>query len=653
MGILDFSQARGSCGAVALMLAELFAAAAHAQVGSNTLYTLTDLGNLGGNTTSGNYAQGMNQVGEVTGNSLPSPSAAQAAFVWSVGVMTSIGNLGGGYSSGAAISIDGDVVGSSYPAGSTNAHAFYYGQAHDDMVDLGTLGGPTSTGTGINDNGQAVGFSDTAGSGAPHAFVAVVGEMTDLGAPLGGPASFAYGINNNGDIIGDADLANNGGHHAVIWSSTGTAMDLGDLGGTTNGDPSETFSYGYGINALREATGYSLSTAGFHAFQYVLSMFDLGTLGGNQSAGYGINDGGDVVGYSDIAGGTAGGITRHAFVAPLGGSMTDLNLLIDPDDPLKPYVTLTWATAINNLGFIIANGVDSRQGAGASANGGGKMYLLIPEAPSVVLSKLSLILNSVLNEVSGVITDLLSNGGKSPLKIQSIKVTGANAQEFNETNNCGATLAPGASCTISVTYDPTVTSAATAAVEIIDNAPGSPQSIALGGSVPPPDFGLTVAPNKLSGNTNQNLTASITVSPINNFSQPVSFTCGGLPAGGSCSFSPASVTPNAAPAISTLTIQTPSTLAAAMSIAGAMLWMPLLLTGSAFALRRRYRWCGPRIFMMLAGSVLVAGCGGSDSTPAAPITKTYNVVVTATSGNGSSGSAVITHTITIPLTLTS
>jgi probable HAF family extracellular repeat protein len=637
----------------------LFAAAAHAQVETTKFYTLTDLGNLGGNTTSGNYATGLNQSGQVTGNSLPSPSAAQAAFVWTNGLMKSIGNLGGGYSAGAAINIKGDVVGSSYPAGSTNAHAFYYQQANSLMVDLGTLGGPTSTGTGINDNHQAVGFSDTAVPGEPHAFfIPTKGGMTDLGAPLGGPASFAYGINNNGDIIGDADLANNGGHHAVIWTKTGAFTDLGDLGGTSNGDVPETFSYGYAINALSEATGYSLSTGGNHAFVHFAGgyMADLGTLGGSQSAGYGINDEADVVGYSDIAGGASGEISQHAFVAPAsaGGHMTDLNELIDPEDPLRPYVTLTWATGINDQGQIIANGVDSRQGTGAAANGGGKMYLLTPGDPSVFLTKLALLFTSVLKQLSGILISALSNVGKAPLHIHSIHVTGANAQEFKETNNCGPTLAPGASCSISVSFDPTVTSAATADVEITDDAEGSPQVIALGGSVPPPDFSLTDAPNKLSGTASQSLTASITVSPINNFSQPVSFACSGLPAGGSCSFGPASVTPNAAPAVTTLTIQTPGTLDAAMSIGGGGLGVPLLLSGGVFALRRRrHRGFTPRILMMLAVGALVAGCGGSDSTPAAPITKAYTVVVTATSGKGSSGSAVITHTITIPLTLAS
>jgi hypothetical protein len=53
--------------------------------------------------------------------------------------------------------------------------------------------------------------------------------------------------------------------------------------------------------------------------------------------------------------------------------VTDLNTLVDPTDALAPYVTLQEATAINDSGWIVANGVDSR--------GGNFAYLLTPETP--------------------------------------------------------------------------------------------------------------------------------------------------------------------------------------------------------------------------------------------------------------------------------
>jgi uncharacterized repeat protein (TIGR03803 family) len=49
-------------------------------------------------------------------------------------------------------------------------------------------------------------------------------------------------------------------------------------------------------------------------------------------------------------------------------------------------------------------------------------------------------------------------------------------------NTCGTTLAAGKSCTVKVTFSPTVLGAASGAVSIADNAPGSPQNVTLSGT---------------------------------------------------------------------------------------------------------------------------------------------------------------------------
>jgi probable HAF family extracellular repeat protein len=75
-------------------------------------------------------------------------------------------------------------------------------------------------------------------------------------------------------------------------------------------------------------------------------MTDLGILGGGVSSANGINDIGQVVGYSY----TAAGI-RHAFITgPNGVGMTDLNSLVT----LPAGVVLTNATGTNNHGEVIA-----------------------------------------------------------------------------------------------------------------------------------------------------------------------------------------------------------------------------------------------------------------------------------------------------------
>ena len=67
---------------------------------------------------------------------------------------------------------------------------------------------------------------------------------------------------------------------------------------------------------------------------------------------------------------TAAGDPR-AFLSEGGATLQDLNALIDPADPLRPFVTLLSGLAINDLGQILAAGISSR-------NRGVRAYLLTP-----------------------------------------------------------------------------------------------------------------------------------------------------------------------------------------------------------------------------------------------------------------------------------
>ncbi len=75
----------------------------------------------------------------------------------------------------------------------------------------------------------------------------------------------------------------------------------------------------------------------------------------------------------------------------------------------------------------------------------------------------------------------LKNIGTTALAITGIAITGTNAGDFLQTHTCGASLAPGASCKISVQFKPTATGARSAAISVTDNAAGSPQQVALSG----------------------------------------------------------------------------------------------------------------------------------------------------------------------------
>ncbi len=72
----------------------------------------------------------------------------------------------------------------------------------------------------------------------------------------------------------------------------------------------------------------------------------------------------------------------------------------------------------------------------------------------------------------------LQNTGTAALAINSISPTG----DYSVVNNCGASLAPGASCTLSITFTPTAPGTRPGAVQITDNASNSPQSATLTGT---------------------------------------------------------------------------------------------------------------------------------------------------------------------------
>jgi FG-GAP-like repeat len=78
-------------------------------------------------------------------------------------------------------------------------------------------------------------------------------------------------------------------------------------------------------------------------------------------------------------------------------------------------------------------------------------------------------------------TVTLTNSGTATLTVSGIGITGANATDFAHTNNCVSALAANASCQINVTSTSNAAGTQTAALNITDNAPGNPQTVALNG----------------------------------------------------------------------------------------------------------------------------------------------------------------------------
>ena len=83
----------------------------------------------------------------------------------------------------------------------------------------------------------------------------------------------------------------------------------------------------------------------------------------------------------------------------------------------------------------------------------------------------------------------VTNTGTLAATVSAVSATGP----FTQANNCG-TLAPNATCTVSVTFHPTATGAATGSVSVTSNATNSPLSVALSGT------GTTATPTNLALN---------------------------------------------------------------------------------------------------------------------------------------------------------
>jgi probable HAF family extracellular repeat protein len=323
---------------------------------------------------------------------------------------------------------------------------------------------------------------------------------------------FAIAINDKGQAVGQTGDCTQP-FHGVIWNH-GAVRDLGNLGDLQLA-PQD-------INNKGQVVGYAFSPSAIVAFVWEDGVAKtLGTLAPDVfSVATAINDQGQIVGDSCDE-----FFDCRAFLWQ-NGTMTELNDVVAA--PNAPF--LENANSINSraqiagkttaqgtpiadafLAIPTPDGVTTnppatqrrtsarrilhpegtqivprwrRLGYGRFLAGPQKLRTGSPliSAPIASLSPSSVtFLTRAIGTTSPAKTVVLKNTGTSSLSITSIAIAGTNAGDFSQTNSCPATLAAGASCTISVKFKPTASGTRNALLRVSDNAAGSPQEVTLSG----------------------------------------------------------------------------------------------------------------------------------------------------------------------------
>jgi hypothetical protein len=167
-----------------------------------------------------------------------------------------------------------------------------------------------------------------------------------------------------------------------------------------------------------------------------------------------------------------------AFSTYLGGNMSDLGYGIAVDTAKSTYVT-GWTYSKNFPKSLLA----FQQSKTGRTKFSDAFVAKIATQINMSVSPLKLALGKVtVGSTSKAKKVVLTNTGASALTINRIYIAGANAGDFAETNTCGAGIAAGGTCTVSVTFTPTAIGLRKAVLGISDSDASSPQAVPLTGT---------------------------------------------------------------------------------------------------------------------------------------------------------------------------
>lgn len=308
-----------------------------ATIGASGGYKTVFLGEL--REAGATMAHGINDHGQVVGESGGVDGDNQAAFTWQEGgTIQALEPLPcGDYGRAFGVNDQGLIVGSSDAISTVRAVLWL---PNGKIQEIGTLEGDNSSEAyAVNNHGQVVGFS--AGPKGTRAFIwTAEAGMRNLGGLAGSDYTEAMAINDTGQVVGRSGSA--AAAHAVVWTPGQGILDLG----TFLGDRS---SRALAINNVGQVAGSSHGPRGTHAFFWSKSegMRNIGSLpGGNFSEALGINEAGQVVGMA------GNGTGNRGFLWTSDDGIRDLNEMLPPNSE----VSMVGAFAINNRGQIAGYG---------------------------------------------------------------------------------------------------------------------------------------------------------------------------------------------------------------------------------------------------------------------------------------------------------
>ena len=600
------------------------------------------------------------------------------AYVWQGGVLTDLGALNAGYSSVAsAINARGEAVGVSENGqidpltGNPEGVAVLW---KNGIVNLGTLGGNQSLANAINDRGQVVGaalntisdpFANSPTSCFPSQtfalcflFVPAATEahafrwteawgMQDLGT-LGGPDSSASFVNRRGQIAGESFTSFTANSSTGVptldpffWED-GKMVDIGTLGGTW-GVPNWMNNRGQVVGSSNVAGDQNS-----HPFLWDKEngLKDLGLLpGGIYGEASSINDAGEIVGGSDSATNFHATLWKHGDIIDLGTVAGD---------------KCGGANWINSRGQIVGTSGDCHfdDHAGLSENGGPLVDLQSLVQPGSGVTLVSAIFINDRGEIAA--------RGNPPSGIQHAVLLIPCDDNHPGVDGCDYSLvdADTAAQSAAPRYVPSATPRLPHSWR--SNRYHMPGRAAEGGTaaiavqvspvperVTPPFFFVSVTPlTPSSVNPGGSSTSAVTAGTTVGGSGTAALTCSVQPSpplAPTCSISPTSLSFPGTPATLTVSTSGPSGSLISHPASGLLyaLWLPLIglvatgvgLGSSQNGQERKLRTAALACALFASLTFQVACGGGSSGTPA----ETYTITVTATaSGNLSSDSVPLT-----------